>query len=168
MRRLERWMHRHERWMYGGTRPNRMATALNWAWARIGAAGLWRQRLVTLEVRGRRSGRKLSLPLVVTHYGGAEFLVPMLGERAGWIANVRAAGGRVSLLHGDREDVTLEEVPVELRAPILRRYLELAPAARSFLPVDRAASQAEFQRIAADYPVFRIRRDGVPHPSTSI
>jgi hypothetical protein len=51
------------------------------------------------------------------------------------------------------------------RAPILRRYLELAPGARSHIPVDRRAPLSEFESIASRYPVFRIRArspDGGP------
>jgi hypothetical protein len=42
------------------------------------------------------------------------------------------------------------------RAPILKRYLELAPGARPHVPVDRRAAVAEFERIAGDYPVFQV------------
>jgi hypothetical protein len=41
----------------------------------------------------------------------------------------------------------------------LRRYLKLAPGARPHIPVDRRAPLAEFEAIAADYPVFRICDD---------
>lgn len=76
--------------------PNRLAAMLNRGWAVVGTAGLWPNRLVTLEVRGRRSGRLVSFPLVVADYEGERYLVAMLGERANWVANVRAAGGRRS------------------------------------------------------------------------
>jgi hypothetical protein len=53
--------------------------------------------------------------------------------------------------------VQLEEVEPELRAPILRRYLAVAPGARPHMPVDRNAPLAHFQRIADQFPVFRVR-----------
>src|SRR5450759_5084900 len=130
--RLEALMYRHERWMYRGGRPNRVAACLNRAWAKVGAAGIWGSRLVTLEVRGRTSGRRISFPLIVADCQGERYLVSMLGERASWVANVRAAGGSVVLHHGRREAVRLEEVDPVDRSPILRRHLEVAPAARSF------------------------------------
>jgi hypothetical protein len=43
------------RWMYRGGRPNRVAALLNRVSAIVGSAGLWPNRLVTLEVRGRRT-----------------------------------------------------------------------------------------------------------------
>ena len=70
--------------------------------------------------------------------------------------NVRAASGRAVLRRGGRQEVRLEEVEPGDRAPILRRYLQVAPGARPHLPVDRHAPLAEFERIAEQYPVFRI------------
>jgi hypothetical protein len=154
--RLEALMYRHERWMYRDGRPNRVAAWLNRAWAKAGTAGIWGSRLVTLEVRSRTSGRSISFPLLVADYQSERYVVSMLGNRASWVANVRAAGGSVVLHHGQREAVRLEEVDPADRSPILRRHLEVAPAARSFNPVDRRAPLAAFDAIAADYPVFRI------------
>lgn len=148
-----------EKGMYRRGRPNRLAALLNRGWAVVGSAGLWPNRLVTLEVRGRSSGRRVSFPLMVADYQGERYLVPMLGEGANWVANVRAAGGRVVLRHGRREAVRLEEVPQGARAPILRRYLQVAPGARAHIPVDRRAPLDRFERIAGRYPVFRISPD---------
>lgn len=156
MHRVEQWMIRHERWMYASGHPNRLAAALNRGWAAIAAAGLGRDRLVTLEVAGRRTGRQISFPLIVADLDGERYLVAMLGERAQWVANVRAAGGQAVLVHGRRERVHLAAVEPGDRAPILRRHLQVAPAARSFVPVDRHASIAEFERVAAQFPAFRI------------
>jgi hypothetical protein len=147
---------RNERWMYRSGHPNRLAAVLNRAWALIASACPWSTRLVTLQVRGRRSGRLISFPLIVATYQDKRYLVAMLGQNANWVANVRAAGGQAVLRHGRREAVSLEEVDPSLRGPIIRRHLEVAPAARAFVPVDRFAPLAEFDRIAADYPVFRI------------
>jgi hypothetical protein len=83
----------------------------------------------------------------------------MLGANVNWVRNLKAAGGHAVLRHGRRERVCLEEVEPGARAPILRRYLEVAPGARPHIPVDRAAPLEEFARIAPDYPVFRIRAD---------
>ena len=154
--RPEAWMYRHERWMYRDGRPNRVAGFLNRVWARAGVAGIWGSRLVTLEVHGRTSGRRISCPLIVADVGSERYLVSMLGERASWVANVRAAGGAAVLRHGRREAVHLEEVDPADRGAVLRRHLEVAPAARSFCPVHRRDPLTAFAAIAADYPVFRI------------
>ncbi len=146
-----------KRWMYRGDRPGRLAKAMNWLSAVQFSAGLLSpQRAVTLELPGRRSGRTIAFPLVVTELHGERYLVSMLGERANWVANLRAAGGRAVLRRGTPTAVRLVEVPVADRAPILRRHLALAPGARPHIPVDRHEPVSAFEPIAADYPVFRI------------
>lgn len=146
-----------KRGLYAGNRPGRIATILNRAWALVHGLGVMPDYLVTLEVPGRRSGRTVSLPLVMAVQDGERYLVSMLGEEAGWVKNVRAAGCEAVLRHGRRERVTLEEVPVELRAPILKAYLKRAPGARPHVPVDKNAPLKDFERIAGEIPVFRIR-----------
>jgi hypothetical protein len=148
-----------ERWMYPGGRPNGLARLLNRGWAILHATGLLPKRYVTLEVPGRRTGRMLSFPLVVADYQGERYLVAMLGERSNWVRNVAAAGGRAVLRHGGREAVRLEVVDPDARAPIVRRYLSLAPGPRAFIPVDRDAPLEDFQKAALQVPVFRVRSD---------
>ena len=150
-------LHRFDRWLYRGGRPNRLARLLNRISATHFASGVLTQsNWVTLEVPGRRTGRTISFPLVVADYEEERYLVSMLGQNANWVHNVRYAGGRVSMRHGRREPVQLEEVEVGARAPILRRYLDCAPGARAHVPVDRHAPLEEFDRIAGQYPVFRV------------
>ena len=143
--------------MYRGRRPNRLASLLNRATAAVASAGLSPARLVTLEVRGRRSGRLIAVPVVLADYEGDRYLVAMLGEQASWVRNVRASGGRAALTHGRREEVRLELVDRAARAPILRRYLALAPGARAHIALDPDAPLSEFTKIADRYPVFRVR-----------
>lgn len=150
-----RWL----RWMYRTGRPNRAAAVMNRIGAIVASAGVWPSRLVTLEVRGRRTGRRISFPLVVAEYQGERYLVSMLGAHAGWVANVRAAGGRAVLYNGRVEHVRLVEVDAGDRAPILRRYLQVAPGARPHIPVDRRAPVADFDRVAGRYPVFRVHTE---------
>jgi len=146
-----------KRWMYRGGRPGRLARVLNRLSALQFSAGvLSPKRASTLEVRGRTTGRLISFPVVVADYDGERYLVAMLGNDAGWVKNVRAAAGRASLRRGTREEVHLVEVEPGARAPILRRYLALAPGARPHLPVDRHARLEEFEAIAAQFPVFRV------------
>src|ERR1039457_421705 len=119
--------HDVDRWIYRSGRPNRLARALNHAWAALAARGLAPKRLCTLEVRGRRTGRTISFPVVVADHDGERYLVAMLGQKANWVRNVRAADGLAVLRHGRTETIRLEEVDVRDRAPILRRYVAGAP-----------------------------------------
>lgn len=144
------------RWMYRRGCPNRVAAVLNRLNVIVWSAGLWPSRAAALEVRGRRTGRLVSFPLALVDYQGDRYVVAMLGEGTNWVSNVRAAGGQAVLRHGRREAVRLEEVDPPARAPILRRYLEVAPGGRPHIPVDRRAPLADFEQVAARYPVFRI------------
>jgi hypothetical protein len=122
--------------------------------SRVG--GIGPKRLVTLEVRGAAPAGRLSLPVMVTQYGGERYLVAMLGSQANRVCNVRADGGAAVLWHGRCERVRLEDVEPGERAPVLRRYLQVAPGARANFPVDRHAALEQFEAIAERYPVFRI------------
>ena len=144
------------RWMYGGKRPNRVAALLNRGTAAVVAAGIGPKRIARLEVRGRRTGRRLAFPVVIADYEGQRYLVAMLGEQANWVRDVRVARGNAVLKHGRREEVVLEEVDPGMRAPILRRYLEVAPGGRAHFPIDQDAPLEQFEQIAGQYPVFRI------------
>jgi hypothetical protein len=143
-------------WLYRSGRPNLFARLQNRASAIIFAAGVMPKRAAALEIRGRRSGRVISFPVVIADIGNDRYLVSMLGANVNWVHNLQAADGQAVLRHGRRESVHLEEVEPSARAPILRRYLQVAPGARPHIPVDRRAPLTEFERIAADYPVFRI------------
>src|SRR5262249_29585798 len=57
---------------------------------------------------------------------------------------------------GQREQVRLEEIPPDQRAPILKTCLRYAPGARAHMPVEKDAPLTEFERIAPAYPVFRV------------
>jgi hypothetical protein len=48
----------------------------------LAGAGVPLKRQVVVEVPGRRTGRRLSIPLVVADYEGWRYLVAMLGNDA--------------------------------------------------------------------------------------
>ncbi|MCG8350343.1 MAG: nitroreductase/quinone reductase family protein [Chloroflexales bacterium] len=150
------------RWLYRGQRPNRLARIVNRVWASVASLGVASNYLVTLEVTGRTSGRIISLPIVIAPVDGQRYVVSMLGENVAWVRNLRAAGGKAVLRHGIREEVHLEEVPADRRAPILKAYLQRAPGGRPHIPVDKDAPLAEFEPIAAAFPVFRVMANEPP------
>src|SRR4030095_14130680 len=141
------------KWLYRGGRPNWVATIANRFWAAVHTLGVAPNYLVTLEVLGRRSRRKVSLPLVMVVIEGERYLVSMLGTEADWVQNVKAAGGNVTLSHGRREEVHLEEIAADRRARVLKAYLKRAPGARPHLPVDKDAPLSDFERASAQFTV---------------
>lgn len=60
-----------KRWIYRSGRPSRAAKAMNALTAALYANGvLSSRRGISLEVRGRQSGKPVSLPVVMADYQG--------------------------------------------------------------------------------------------------
>ena len=142
--------------LYAGGRPGPLAKALNNFWAKLHAWGIAPNYLVTLEIVGRKSGKVIAFPLVMLARGEERYFVSMLGEQANWVQNLRATGGKATLRHGRVEQVLLEDVSIEKRAPLLKAYLQIAPGARAHVSVDKDAPLEEFEKAAAVYPVYKV------------
>lgn len=141
-------------WLYKGGRPNRLTQLINAAWAQFSALGFFRDYMVTLELKGRRSGKVVRFPLVMLALHGERYLVSMLGRDANWVRNLRAADGHAVLKHGITERIVLREVNPEERARLIKAYLKIAPGARPHIPVDKDAPLSAFEAVADRYPVF--------------
>ncbi|MCZ6807343.1 MAG: nitroreductase/quinone reductase family protein [Deltaproteobacteria bacterium] len=118
-------------------------------------------RSVTLEVRGRRSGKPIRLSLSPARLDGKEYLVSLFGEQ-NWVKNVRASGGKAHIVHGSRKRIQLAEVPIDQRAPILLAYVSerafsrsSKEAARMYFDLENPTLE-DMKRIADRYPVFLI------------
>src|SRR6202795_2603405 len=98
-----------QRWQYRGGRP-RWSARITQRWGSIiFAAGIGPNQAARLELRGHKSGRTISFPVVVADYEAERYLVAMLGQQTNWVRNLRAGDGRAVLQHGQREDVSLVE-----------------------------------------------------------
>ncbi|MCY7363804.1 MAG: nitroreductase/quinone reductase family protein [Frankiaceae bacterium] len=141
--------------MYAGGRGN--ATARRWVrlWNRVFDLGVLPRRWVVLEVAGRRTGRLIRIPLGMADVADQWYLVSMLGE-CDWVWNVRAASGHAVLRRRRPRAVRLVEVPVNERAPVIKRYVEKVPGGRPHIPVDRHQAVGAFEVVAAAHPVFRV------------
>src|SRR5262249_18746422 len=111
------------------------------------------QRL--LAIPGRRTGVVRTTPVAVVEHDGGRFVVSGLAD-SDWVRNARRAG-RGQLRRGrDSEAVSLHEVPLADRGPILRAFARRVRGGQSFLTVRPDASVEEFNRAAAEHPVFRV------------
>ena len=137
-------------------RPAKLTQMMNGALGWLASLGLTPSHMITLEVKGRRSGKMRSTVMNIVTYEGVSYAVSPRGESE-WVRNVRSAGGAAVIRHRGRRSVRLEEIPVEQRAPVVKKYLaENAMATKQHFGVDPKAKVAEFEAIAARHPVFRI------------
>jgi len=141
--------------MYVGGHGNQTARRYARFWNMAFRLGLLPERWVSLEVRGRRTGRVTRFPLGMADVEGQWYVVSMLGE-CNWVANVRASAGVATLRRRRARQVRLVLVPVDQRAAVLKRYVEKVPGGRPHIHVDRHNPVEAFEAIASDYPVFRV------------
>ena len=144
------------RLFYRDWHPTRLGKLVTRALAWVSGLGLTPPVLLTLQVRGRRSGQLRDTVLVVAEHDSQHYLVSMLGDNSEWVRNVRAAGGKAFVKRGQSRPVQLTEVPASDRGPILKAYCQVATSGRQHLPVSHHAPVSEFNAIAERYPVFRI------------
>ena len=137
-------------------RPMKLTQVMNGALGWLASLGLAPSHMITLEVKGRRSGETRSTVMNIVEYEGESYVVSPRGESE-WVRNVRAAGGEAVVRHRGRRVVRLEEVAVEERAPILKKYLgENAMSTKQHFGIDPKAEIAEFEAIAERHPAFRV------------
>ena len=111
-----------------------------------------------LEVAGRKSGQPRRTPVNLLTLDGTQYLVAARGVTE-WVRNVRADGGKLSLLLGrhrdEREATELEDTE---KVPVLRAYLKRwkAEVGVFFDGVGPDSTDDELAAIAPRHPVFRL------------
>jgi deazaflavin-dependent oxidoreductase (nitroreductase family) len=122
---------------------------------RVGLS-MWGSRV--LEVPGRRTGEPRRTPVNLLTLDGRRYLVAPRGTTH-WVRNLRAAGGRGTLLVGRRrEPFVATEVADEDKEPILRAYLRRWKweVGQFFEGVGPDSPAQDVARVAPRHPVFRI------------
>jgi deazaflavin-dependent oxidoreductase (nitroreductase family) len=129
---------------------------MNGVMGALGARGIGPKKTVQLEINGRKSGAVRSVAVNLLNFDGQRYLVAPRGETE-WVRNARAAAGEAVIRRGKPENVTLAEIPVGERAPIIQAYLrENAWATKREFGVDPKAPIDVFEGIADKHPVFHI------------
>jgi deazaflavin-dependent oxidoreductase (nitroreductase family) len=119
-------------------------------------AGIGPRRMLLVTVAGRKTGKPHTTPLNVVETDGQRWLVAPYGGAA-WAKNATVSGtaklrrGRVT------EWVELEPVDAHASAPVLKAYIHQEPITKPAFEVGPDASLEEFEAIAANHPVFRVR-----------
>jgi deazaflavin-dependent oxidoreductase (nitroreductase family) len=119
--------------------------------ARVGLAG---RHAYLLTVRGRKTGRAYSTPVILIE-DDDRWLVAPYGD-VSWVRNVRAAGEVEIRRAGRSETLPIEEATPEQAAPVLKQYLKRVQVVRPFFDVTTNSSLEEFVTEAPRHPVFRL------------
>jgi hypothetical protein len=119
--------------------------------------GLIRGHFYVLEVRGRRSGRTISLPVDPIEFEGRRYLVCARGN-SNWVRNARIAGEVVLVRAMRRRRYAVRELPPGKRSQILKAYLDrFAGEVQRFFPVPKGSPVEAFKDLAPRYPVFELQ-----------
>lgn len=118
--------------------------------------GVGQKNARILSVRGRRSGKLYSTPVLLVLRDESEWLVAPYGATA-WVKNLRVSR-KATLRRGKRvREITVEELRPADAAPVMRQYLESVAVTRKFWDVTSESSDEAFMAEAASHPVFFIR-----------
>lgn len=141
---------------------------LNWLGVLLTSLGLAPRDAVTLQVRGRTSGKTRRIPILRTRHHGSDYLVALAGESQ-WVRNVRAAHGRAVIRRRRTWRVRLQELAPAGRGEVIAACLRAggkrsgaqanAEQARYYFGLEPQATPADIAAIVDYYPVFRIHYD---------
>jgi deazaflavin-dependent oxidoreductase (nitroreductase family) len=132
--------------------PNRAVNAICALLTRLGWGKAYRH---LLTVRGRKTGRRYSVPVDVMTVDGRRYLVAAYGE-VSWVSNVRATGEASLSRRGRERHVRLRELDPRESIRVLRTYYQEVPVTRPYFDVTADATDAEFEAEARRHPVFEI------------
>jgi hypothetical protein len=127
--------------------------------------GVIRGHFYVLEVRGRKSGRTISLPVDLLDLDGRRYLVCVRGD-SNWVRNARAAGEIVLARALRRHRYVVRKVPASMRPPLLKAYLDrFASEVQRFFPVPKGSPVEAFEDLSSRYPVFELQPCSEPTTS---
>lgn len=109
-----------------------------------------------LTTRGRRTGRPHTTPVTIVDLDCERWLVAPYGV-VGWVHNARATGA-VTLSRGrTSQDFSVSEVDAKRSAPVLKRYVAIAPIVLPYFDARKSSPVEEFEADAATHPVFLLK-----------
>ena len=116
--------------------------------------GLIRGHFYVLEVRGRKTGKTISLPVDPLDLDGKRYLVCARGN-SNWVRNARAAGEVVLARAMRRHRYAVRELPASERPSVLKAYLDrFASEVQRFFPVPKGSAMGSVQPSDTALPGF--------------
>jgi hypothetical protein len=131
------------------------------AWRGVSVRGSW-----VLEVRDRTSGRLRRSLVKLLRTQHRDYLVASDGV-AEWVRNVRADGGRLTLVVGRRRKhlIAVDLIDSE-KSPVLRAYLQRwsGEPGGYFHGVTAESPEEDLSAIAHLHPIFELSPESLRHP----
>lgn len=133
-------------------KPNLLDRLFNRAFGFLVSLGFGFAHTYLLEVRGRKSGKRYSLPVDLLVEGGKQYLVAPRGHTH-WVRNAEVAG-----------EIRLRALSEAERPPILKAYLDrFRREVQRFFPVPAGSPVEAFAPLTHRYPAFEL----LPHAEAS-
>ena len=104
---------------------------------------------------GRKTGQPRNTPVTLVEKGDKRWLVAPYGP-VSWVLNARAAGRVTISRRGHAQDYGIEELSPERSGSILKDYLKIAGATKTFFEATKASPVADFTAEASRHPVFEL------------
>jgi deazaflavin-dependent oxidoreductase (nitroreductase family) len=129
---------------------------------RVGNAvmsGLTRWGLVphtyVMTTIGRRTGLPHNSPVTLVEDGQKRWLVAPYGP-VSWVLNARAAGQITLSRRGKTQKYAIRELSADDAGPVLKSYLAIATATKSYFEATKDSPVADFIAEADRHPVFAL------------
>ena len=137
-------------------RPNLVERVFNRAIGALVRCGIGLPHMHVLEVRGRKSGRRYSLPVDLLVEEGRQYLVAPRGYTQ-WVRNAEISG-EVTLRRGSQSKrYRLRALSDMEKPPILKAYLDrFRREVQRFFPVAAGSPTEAFIPLAQQYPAFEL------------
>ena len=134
---------------------NSMVRFANRVMVRLNRWGIAAPNSYVLSVRGRKTGKSYSVPVLLVEDNGQRWLVAPYGE-VSWVRNARASGEVMLSRKGQSETLKIREADPQESAPILKLYITREKIVRPYLDVAPDASLEAFAAEAPRHPVFQL------------
>jgi deazaflavin-dependent oxidoreductase (nitroreductase family) len=118
--------------------------------------GLNASNYYLLTVRGRKTGRLYTAPVILIEEDGKRWLVSPYGD-VQWVRNARAAGEVTLSRAGHSETMKIAELDGVERASIIKKYTTLSAFTRPYFKVPPNAPVESFIEEGAFHPVFALK-----------
>ena len=135
--------------------PSAVERVFNRVFGFIVGLGLGFSYNYLLQVRGRKSGKIYSTPILLER-GGKRFLVAPRG-RTQWVRNAEAAG-EITLKKGSkRQQFRLRSLSDQEKPEILKAYLDqFKREVQRYFPVQAGSPVEGFRELVQSYPAFEL------------